>query len=147
MLFSLPFYIQEIDTVEHNYYTHTCVVNLTGNLWFIGIFSYKALLLIFGLFLAWQTKNVQLPGLNDSKLIALSVYNVVIFVTILFPLYVFLPKWMVEMKNNIVSFLMMFCPSVVLMVIFLPKVIIPFYFLHSFLYSLHFIPFFTSYIK
>lgn len=33
---------------------------------------------IFGAFLAWETRNVSIPALNDSKHVGLSVYNVVI---------------------------------------------------------------------
>jgi len=33
---------------------------------------------VFGCFLAWETRNVNIAALNDSKYIGLSVYNVVI---------------------------------------------------------------------
>ena len=33
---------------------------------------------MFGCFLAWETRNVSIAALNDSKYIGLSVYNVVI---------------------------------------------------------------------
>lgn len=33
---------------------------------------------VFGCFLAWETRNVSIAALNDSKYIGLSVYNVVI---------------------------------------------------------------------
>jgi len=33
---------------------------------------------VFGCFLAWETRNVSIVALNDSKYIGLSVYNVVI---------------------------------------------------------------------
>ena len=36
-------------------------------------------MLIFGVFLAWETRNVHHPALNDSKNIALAVYNVFMF--------------------------------------------------------------------
>ncbi len=46
---------------------------------FLGIiYAYKGMLLIFGAFLAWETRNVSIPALNDSKHVGLSVYNVVI---------------------------------------------------------------------
>jgi len=32
---------------------------------------------VFGCFLAWETRNVSIAALNDSKYIGLSVYNVV----------------------------------------------------------------------
>lgn len=33
------------------------------------LYAYKGLLLIFGLFLAWETRNVTVTALNDSKFI------------------------------------------------------------------------------
>ena len=42
------------------------------------LFAYKGILLLFGLFLAWETRNVTIPALNDSKYIRMSVYNVVV---------------------------------------------------------------------
>ncbi|XP_022800761.1 gamma-aminobutyric acid type B receptor subunit 2-like [Stylophora pistillata] len=43
---------------------------------FAVVFTYKGLLLLFGIFLAWETRNVTIPALNDSKYIGMSVYNV-----------------------------------------------------------------------
>ena len=42
--------------------------------WFV--FTYQGLLLLFGIFLAWETRNVTIPTLNDSKDIRASVSNV-----------------------------------------------------------------------
>ena len=42
--------------------------------WFV--FTYQGLLLLFGIFLAWETRNVTIPTLNDSKNIRASVSNV-----------------------------------------------------------------------
>ncbi|XP_017845925.1 gamma-aminobutyric acid type B receptor subunit 2 isoform X5 [Drosophila busckii] len=42
------------------------------------IYAYKGLLLVFGAFLAWETRHVSIPALNDSKHIGFSVYNVFI---------------------------------------------------------------------
>ncbi|OQR70623.1 gamma-aminobutyric acid type B receptor subunit 2-like [Tropilaelaps mercedesae] len=39
---------------------------------FLGIvYGYKGLLMIFGCFLAWETRHVSIPALNDSKLVEL----------------------------------------------------------------------------
>ncbi|KAJ8917294.1 hypothetical protein NQ315_002312 [Exocentrus adspersus] len=46
---------------------------------FVGsIYAYKGLLMIFGAFLAWETRHVSIPALNDSRHVGLSVYNVAI---------------------------------------------------------------------
>lgn len=47
--------------------------------WLISMCALKGILLIFGVFLAWETRNVHYPLLNDSKNIGLAVYNVFMF--------------------------------------------------------------------
>lgn len=42
-----------------------------------GLYIYKGLLLIFGVYMAWETRNVKIPALNDSRYIGMNVYNVV----------------------------------------------------------------------
>lgn len=49
---------------------------------FAVVFTYKGLLLLFGIFLAWETRNVTIPALNDSKYIGMSVYNVFVLTVI-----------------------------------------------------------------
>lgn len=39
-------------------------------------------MLVFGAVLAWQTRQVKMLAVNDSKLIGLAIYNVAIFATI-----------------------------------------------------------------
>uniref|UniRef100_T1JM31 Gamma-aminobutyric acid type B receptor subunit 2 n=1 Tax=Strigamia maritima TaxID=126957 RepID=T1JM31_STRMM len=46
--------------------------------WLGSFYVYKGLLLVVGCYMAWETRNVTIPALNDSKYIGLSVYNVVI---------------------------------------------------------------------
>ena len=43
----------------------------------IALYCYKGLLLIFGLFLTWQTRYAKFKIRNESKDIAMSIYNVV----------------------------------------------------------------------
>ena len=45
------------------------------NTWVMSLCGLKGILLIFGVFLAWETRNVHYPSLNDSKSIGLAVYN------------------------------------------------------------------------
>ena len=44
---------------------YTCEVNNIA-IWLGLLYSYKGILLLFGLFLAWETRNVKIPALNDS---------------------------------------------------------------------------------
>ncbi|KAF5289126.1 hypothetical protein FQA39_LY15228 [Lamprigera yunnana] len=49
--------------------------NTTG--WFIAIYSYKGFLLTMGVYMAWETRHVKIPSLNDSQYIGICVYSVV----------------------------------------------------------------------
>lgn len=42
--------------------------------YFVTLFFHQ----VFGAFLAWETRHVSIPALNDSQHIGLSVYNVLI---------------------------------------------------------------------
>ena len=42
------------------------------------LFSFKVILLLFGLFIAWETRKVTIPILNDSKHIGKHVAPIVI---------------------------------------------------------------------
>ncbi|XP_077982037.1 gamma-aminobutyric acid type B receptor subunit 2-like [Glandiceps talaboti] len=55
----------------------TCESNYTYY-WLGAIYAIKGLLLLFGCFLAYETRNVCVDGLNDSKQICVSVYNIVV---------------------------------------------------------------------
>ncbi|KAL3234091.1 hypothetical protein MRX96_022836 [Rhipicephalus microplus] len=46
--------------------------------WLGALYIYKGLLLVVGCYMAWETRNVQIPALNDSQYIGMSVYNAVI---------------------------------------------------------------------
>ena len=39
------------------------------NYWLGALYAFKGLLLLFGMFLAWETRHVTIPALNDSKYI------------------------------------------------------------------------------
>ena len=54
-------------------YQYTCRYKAN---FFSFVFTYQGLLLLFGIFLAWETRNVTIPTLNDSKYIGTSVSNV-----------------------------------------------------------------------
>lgn len=42
------------------------------------LFGYKGILLIFGIFLAYETRSVKLKQVNDSRFVGMSIYNVVV---------------------------------------------------------------------
>ncbi len=42
-----------------------------NDIWQIVLYAIKGVLLVFGVFLAWQARKVSIPALNDSKFIGL----------------------------------------------------------------------------
>lgn len=41
--------------------------------WLGAVYAFKGLLLVFGVFLAWETRAVTIPALNDSRYIGKNV--------------------------------------------------------------------------
>ena len=82
-------------------------------------------MLVFGLFLAWQTKDVSIDVLNDSKFIGLAVYNVsaisvmgVISLTALRgtknPQLIYVVSSLCVVISTVISMLLVFLPKVYL---------------------------------
>lgn len=76
---------------------------------------------IIGCFLAWETRHVSIPALNDSKYIGMSVYNCVIM-CVMGAAISFL---MSEQQNAcfvLISGFIIFCSTTTLCLVFVPKV-------------------------
>lgn len=90
-------------------------------IWFGVLFATKGLLLLFGVFLAWETRHVNIPALNDSRYVGMSVYNVVILSVVGVP-----AALMIEQAQNatfgLTAFFIIFCTTVTLCLVFVPKV-------------------------
>lgn len=54
--------------------------------------GYKCLLLIFGLFLAYESRNLKLRYINDSRFVGLAIYNVTILSLVTGPVVTLLIK-------------------------------------------------------
>lgn len=79
------------------------------------------LLLLFGAYLAWETRKVHISALNDSKLIGLSVYNVIIPCILVIPILgVVFDQSTIQFA--LTSFLTIFCTTFTLCFVFVPKV-------------------------
>ena len=87
------------------------------------LFTYKGIFLLFGLFLAWETRNVSIPALNDSRYIGMSVYNVAVL-SIIGAIVAFAMDGNVhyEALYAISSLCLIGCTSVTLLLVFVPKV-------------------------
>ncbi|XP_032524804.2 gamma-aminobutyric acid type B receptor subunit 2 isoform X2 [Danaus plexippus] len=90
---------------------------------FIGIiYAYKGLLLIFGAFLAWETRHVSIPALNDSKHIGLSVYNVLIMCIMGAPIALVLADHK-DALFVLIAIFIIFCTTGTLCLVFVPKLV------------------------
>ncbi|XP_033640832.1 gamma-aminobutyric acid type B receptor subunit 1-like [Asterias rubens] len=90
-------------------------------IYFIGAFYIiNGLLLIFGAFLAWETRKVTIPALNDSKYIGVCIYNVLIlsFVGAMV-------SFVVENRNThyaLLGALIWLSTTITLCIVFVPKI-------------------------
>ncbi|XP_070561872.1 gamma-aminobutyric acid type B receptor subunit 2-like [Ptychodera flava] len=90
--------------------------------WSFALFAYKGLLLLFGAFLTFQIRNVKIAALNDSRYIALSVYNVVVLSFIGLPVSLMLDDKPQE-SYAIVSSFLTFCTTTTMILLFGPKIV------------------------
>ncbi|XP_027040338.1 gamma-aminobutyric acid type B receptor subunit 2-like [Pocillopora damicornis] len=88
--------------------------------WLISMSGLKGIMLIFGVFLAWETRNVHYPSLNDSKNIGLAVYNVFMFscLAIVAEFVVFPP-----LKTQVQRSIVFVATTSTIALLFVPKVL------------------------
>ena len=85
------------------------------------IFLYLGILQIVGLILAFQTRKVKIPILNDSKYVTALVYiSSVVFVSLV--LVTFLLQEYINISNGIFSGGIMLLATIFLILMFVPKV-------------------------
>ncbi|KAL4230678.1 hypothetical protein ACF0H5_011054 [Mactra antiquata] len=77
---SCPYYFQASENDEDLLYISQLTTCYSEHLdkWTGTLYAYKGLLLVFGVYMAWETRHVKIPALNDSRYIGMNVYNVVI---------------------------------------------------------------------
>jgi len=90
--------------------------------WIAVVYIYKGLLLAFGTFLAWETRHVTVPELNDSKYIGACIYNVVVVCFFGVPLGHVLPNEQTTLMYTLQSSLIIFCTTLCQCILFLSKV-------------------------
>ncbi|XP_048517566.1 gamma-aminobutyric acid type B receptor subunit 1 isoform X2 [Dendroctonus ponderosae] len=93
-----------------------------NNVWLSVIFAYKGLVLLFGLFLAYETRSLKIKQINDSQYVALTIYNVVIMCLITVPVTMVISSQQ-DASFAFVSVAITFCCFLCMALIFLPKVI------------------------
>ncbi|KAH9507562.1 hypothetical protein Btru_051480 [Bulinus truncatus] len=90
--------------------------------WYMAEYVYKGLLLIFGAFLAWETRMVSVPALNDSKVIGFCIYNITVVCAFVVPVTHVLGDERKTLTFVLVSVFVSACTSLVLCILFIPKI-------------------------
>ncbi|GMT26033.1 hypothetical protein PFISCL1PPCAC_17330, partial [Pristionchus fissidentatus] len=88
----------------------------------IVLFAIKGILMILGCFLAWETRRVNIPALNDSKYIGLSVYIVVVM-SVLGLSIAFILQDRVNESYALTCLFIIFSTTLTLCLLFVPKVV------------------------
>ncbi|XP_071485072.1 gamma-aminobutyric acid type B receptor subunit 2-like [Diadema antillarum] len=91
--------------------------------WLSGIYIFKGILLLFGLFLAYETRAVKIRALNDAKYIGISVYNVFILSAVGALFNMVMDPEDFTLVYTVTGLCVVICATATLLVIFLPKVI------------------------
>lgn len=90
--------------------------------WIVGLLFYKGILLAFGLFLAFETRHTY-KEVNESRVIAFTVYNVTVFSIIAAVTGFALRKHPDhDLSHGIMASSIIICTTVTLMLIFQPRV-------------------------
>ena len=84
---------------------------------------YKGLLAIFGLFLAYESRNVKYFYINDSRFVSISMYIVVILIGISAPLSLVLSEErFVDPAYGVAVFMITIACTSCLLILYIPKV-------------------------
>ena len=89
--------------------------------WLPVLFAYKGIILLVGLFLAFETRKVKIKSLNDSRFITMSVYGTVIVSVTLTPIG-FLLQNFPNVQYGIIGIMILTSTSLILALIFVTKV-------------------------
>ena len=90
------------------------------DIWLGILIGYKCIELLCGLFLAFETRNVKIEELNESKFIGFCIYTIIVTVIALVPVGVFVSDQTIWYA--ITGLAVMAVIIVILSLIFIPKV-------------------------
>ncbi|KAI1732346.1 receptor family ligand binding region domain-containing protein [Ditylenchus destructor] len=91
--------------------------------WIVLVLAYKGLLLLFGLFLAFESRHLKLRHVNDSRLVHLAICNVSVLSLITGPIVIFFLRHQANSFYAFVCATVLLCTYISLGLIFIPKVI------------------------
>ncbi|CAG0886915.1 unnamed protein product [Darwinula stevensoni] len=96
--------------------------SVNNEIWLGIMYAYKGLLLIFGLFLSYETRSVKLKMINDSRYVGMAIYNVVVLCVITAPVSVVIAS-QPDASFAFVSSAVIFCCLLSMGLIFIPKIL------------------------
>ena len=94
-------------------------VDLT--LWLVVILAYKALLVLAGGFLAWQTRKLYIPALNDTQHCVSCMFVVVVF-CVTGAIVAFTATLYPSVYYGVIGGLVIFATTLILFLLFINKV-------------------------
>ncbi|XP_068081779.1 gamma-aminobutyric acid type B receptor subunit 1 [Anabrus simplex] len=94
----------------------------SNNIWLGVMYGYKGLVLLFGLFLAYETRSIKVKQINDSRYVGMSIYNVVVLCMITAPVTMVIASQQ-DASFAFVALAIIFCCFLSMALIFVPKVI------------------------
>jgi len=92
-----------------------------NNIWLGITYSFKGLLLIFGLFLAYETRSLKVRHINDSRLVAMAIYNVAVLCLITTPVTMVISSQQ-DASFAFVALAIIFSSMITMGLVFVPKV-------------------------
>lgn len=116
------FSISSIQNYRSNKQTAKLYFMITKVYFLLGVmYGYKGLVLVFGLFLAYETRSVKVRQINDSRYVGMSIYNVVVLCLITAPVTLVIASQQ-DAAFAFVSLAIVFCCFLSMALIFVPKV-------------------------
>uniref|UniRef100_A0A8C6VTF1 Gamma-aminobutyric acid type B receptor subunit 1 n=1 Tax=Nothobranchius furzeri TaxID=105023 RepID=A0A8C6VTF1_NOTFU len=94
------------------------------NTWLGVVYGYKGLLLLLGIFLAYETKSVSTEKINDHRAVGMAIYNVAVLCLITAPVTMILSSQQ-DASFAFASLAIVFSAYITLVVLFVPKVLCP----------------------
>ncbi len=88
-----------------------------------ALYVYKGLLAIFGLFLAYESRNVKYLYLNDSRFVSITMYIVVILIGVSAPISLVLSEErLVDASYGLAVFIITLACTSCVLILYIPKV-------------------------
>ncbi|CAH1709635.1 unnamed protein product [Chironomus riparius] len=96
--------------------------SINNSVWLGVIYGFKGLILVFGLFLAYETRSIKVKQINDSRYVGMSIYNIAVLCLITAPVAMVIASQQ-DASYAFVALAVIFCCFLSMLLIFVPKVI------------------------